>query len=49
MWHKEKNIQNKGQQNKGIKLGTQRESTKQEQAFNFDEWVGESEEVQREQ
>lgn len=24
MWHKEKDIQNKGQQNKGIKLGTQR-------------------------
>lgn len=34
-WQKEKGSPCKGQENKGIKLGTQRQSTKQEQAFSL--------------
>lgn len=34
-WQKEKGSPCKGQENKGIKLRTQRQSTKQEQAFSL--------------
>ena len=34
-WQKEKGSTCKGQENKGIKLGTQRQSTKQEEAFSL--------------